>query len=207
MPWRPVDPRRRSPDCRLPRNPDVLFCEPKRQSYTAHPPFALARYPATLWRLCQTPTPRRLLFSMRSRCSSSNGSTVLHGVLRHVCPHCAQSGEMASWPDACLLEHLGAYNEKRNLGLLLLICVAAFGQHCDGPHGGGGHAALGGGHIPSRGPALARASAPARVSSLGQDSRSATENHLKVDRRGHPNVQRDDARIYEDPDHIGWYLG
>ena len=87
---------------------------------------------------------------------------------------------------------------KRIIGLSVLVCVAAFGQqHGGGSHGGGGsHAAVGGGHIPARGPAPARASAPARVSNpaRGQESRPANENHVKVDKQGHPDVPHVDAR-------------
>ena len=79
---------------------------------------------------------------------------------------------------------------KRVIGLSVLICVAAFGQqHGGGSHGGGSHAAVGGGHIPARGPAPARASAPARA-----ESRPTTENHVKVDKQGHPDVPHVDAK-------------
>jgi len=83
---------------------------------------------------------------------------------------------------------------KRIIGLSVLICVAAFGQHAGGggSHrggGGGSHAAVDGGHIPAHGPAAARASAPARAA-----SKPATENHLKVDKQGHPDVPHVDAK-------------
>ena len=89
---------------------------------------------------------------------------------------------------------------KLTIGLSVLFCVAAFGQHGDShggaghPAAGGGHSAVGGGHIPARGPA--RASAPARTSTPArhQDSRAVTENHVKVDRQGHPDVPHVDAK-------------
>jgi hypothetical protein len=90
---------------------------------------------------------------------------------------------------------------KRILGLSLLFCAVAFGQHGDS-HGGAGHSAVGGdhsvggGHIPERGPAPARASAPVRTSTpaRNQDSKAVTENHVKVDRQGHPDVPHVDAK-------------
>jgi hypothetical protein len=85
---------------------------------------------------------------------------------------------------------------KRILGLSVLICVAAFGQHEGGSHGEGSHPAVGGGHIPSRGPAPARASAPAHTLTpvRAQDSRAVNENHVKVDKQGHPDVPHVDAK-------------
>jgi hypothetical protein len=78
---------------------------------------------------------------------------------------------------------------KRIIGLSVFICVAAYGQH-GAAHGGGGHPAVGGGHIPAHGPAPARASAPARA----QQSGGAAENHSRVDKQGHPDVPHVDAR-------------
>jgi hypothetical protein len=85
---------------------------------------------------------------------------------------------------------------KKATGLSVLICTAAFGQHSGEPHGGGSHPAVGGGHIPAHGPTPARAAAPARSSTpaRAQDSRSASENHVAVDRQGHPDVPHVDAR-------------
>ena len=75
--------------------------------------------------------------------------------------------------------------------LSILICATAFAQRGEQSHAGGGRpAAVGGGHIPAHGPAAARASAPAR----GQQQAAATENHVKADRNGHPNVPHVDAR-------------
>lgn len=80
---------------------------------------------------------------------------------------------------------------KTIIGLSILICATAFAQHSGNSHGGGGHsAAVGGGHIPSHGPAPARASSSAR----GQQHAAATENHVKVDKKGHPDVPHVDAR-------------
>jgi len=94
---------------------------------------------------------------------------------------------------------LGAYFEvhtkmKRIIGLSLLFCVAAFAQRGGESRGGGHPAAVGGGHIPARGPAAARASKPARASAPARAEKSATENHVKVDRNGHPDVPHVDAR-------------
>jgi hypothetical protein len=89
---------------------------------------------------------------------------------------------------------------KKIIGLLLMMCVAAFAQQDKGggkqPQRGGHAAAVGGGHIPARGPAPARAAAPARASSpaRGQQPAAATENHVKVDQKGHPNVPHVDAK-------------
>ncbi len=91
---------------------------------------------------------------------------------------------------------------KLTIGLSVLFCVAAFGQRGDShggdghPAAGGSHSGVGGGHIPARGPAPARAAAPARTSTPAhnQDSRAVTENHVKVDTQGHPDVPHVDAR-------------
>jgi hypothetical protein len=55
------------------------------------------------------------------------------------------------------------------------------------PHGGS-RPAVGGGHIPARGPAPARASQPARASTPDRGQQPATENRIAVDQRGHPEV-------------------
>jgi hypothetical protein len=74
---------------------------------------------------------------------------------------------------------------KKLIGLSVLICLVAFAQKGHGVGSGGGHgAAFGGGHIPAHGPAPARAS----NSSRGQQGNPATENHVAVDRRGHPDL-------------------
>jgi len=78
----------------------------------------------------------------------------------------------------------------------VLICAAAFaqrgGEQRGGEQRGGGHPAVGGGHVPAHGPAPARASTSARPSP--QAGRPATENHVKVDSHGHPDVPHVDAR-------------
>src|ERR1039458_7034158 len=81
---------------------------------------------------------------------------------------------------------------KKIIGLSVLICLVAFAQSRGGGGGsrGGGHAAVGGGHIPAHGPAPARASKPAR----GQERAAATENHVAMDRKGHPGVPHVDAK-------------
>jgi hypothetical protein len=75
---------------------------------------------------------------------------------------------------------------KKIIGLALLLCVAAFAQEKgrSGQSHGGHPAAVGGGHIPARGPAPAKASRPAR----GQQPAAATENHVAMDRQGHPEL-------------------
>ena len=82
---------------------------------------------------------------------------------------------------------------KRIIGLALLICVAAFAQEKSRggqSHGAGHPAEVGGGHIPAHGPAPAKASKPARAATAarGQQSTAATENHIAVDKKGHPEV-------------------
>ena len=82
---------------------------------------------------------------------------------------------------------------KKIIGLSVLICVVAFAQEKGrggAPRGGGPPAAVGGGHIPARGPAPAQASRPARASTpaRGQQPNAAVENHVAVDKKGHPDV-------------------
>ena len=79
---------------------------------------------------------------------------------------------------------------KKIIGLSVLICVAAFAQRGGEKSGGGHPAAVGSGHIPDRGPAPAAAAKPSR----GQQPAAAAENHVKVDRKGHPNVPHVDAK-------------
>jgi hypothetical protein len=76
------------------------------------------------------------------------------------------------------------------------MCSAAFVQAKvnGGEPRGGGHAAVGGGHIPARGPAPARASSPARASAPARGQQPAAENHIAVDRKGHPEVPHVDAK-------------
>ena len=80
---------------------------------------------------------------------------------------------------------------KKLLMLSVMLCVAAFAQErgkSEAPRGGGGHpAAVGGGHIPARGPAAATVSKSGRPSK-GQESRSGNENRLAVDKKGHPEL-------------------
>jgi hypothetical protein len=89
-------------------------------------------------------------------------------------------------------------NMKTLIGLSVVICVAAFAQRGGESRGGGGtpqgggHAAVGGGHIPAHGPAPAKAAKPARAPA--QAAQPATENHVKVDKQGHPDVPHVDAR-------------
>jgi hypothetical protein len=82
--------------------------------------------------------------------------------------------------------------KKTIVGLSILMCAAAFVQaKGNGQEPRGGHpAAVGGGHIPARGPAPARASNSTRASApaRGQHPVTATENRIAVDQRGHPEV-------------------
>ena len=72
---------------------------------------------------------------------------------------------------------------KKTIGLSVLICVAVFAQK----KGGGGHPAeVGGGHVPARGPAPARASRP--------QQHVPAENRIPADRKGHPELPHVHAR-------------
>lgn len=75
------------------------------------------------------------------------------------------------------------------LVITLLLCVAAFADEHGrgGTARGGGHASVGGGHIPAHGPAPARA-AKAGAPVRGQQPTSDRENHISADRQGHPEV-------------------
>jgi hypothetical protein len=73
--------------------------------------------------------------------------------------------------------------------------VAAFAQNqnkgAGGQQRGGGRpAAVGGGHVPARGPAPTKASAPARA----QAPAAATENHIAVHQKGHPDLPHVDVK-------------
>jgi hypothetical protein len=75
---------------------------------------------------------------------------------------------------------------KTLVGLLVLTCVAAYAQdkgRGGEQRGGGRPAQVGGGHIPARGPAPAKAS-PAR----SQHAPAAAENRIAVDKKGHPEA-------------------
>lgn len=74
------------------------------------------------------------------------------------------------------------------IGLAFFVCVAAVAQHEGGRGGGGGRAEVGGGHIPARGPAPSRNSRPNAAPA------QRTENHIAVDRQGHPDVPHVHAR-------------
>lgn len=96
-----------------------------------------------------------------------------------------------------------------------LISMAALGGLAQQRGGGGGaargggggqqrNAAVGGGHVPARGPAPAKAAPAARsqpsnaaratVPARAQTDNRATENHVTVDRQGHPDVPHVDAK-------------
>jgi hypothetical protein len=62
------------------------------------------------------------------------------------------------------------------MGLSVLICVAALAK---------GKPAVGGGYIPARGPAPARAP---RASTPARDQQPIPANHIAVDQKGHPDV-------------------
>ena len=78
---------------------------------------------------------------------------------------------------------------KNAVGLSVLICLAAFAQDRQS-------AAVGGGHIPARGPASVKAAEPAQASTPahGQQNTARAENFIAVDEKGHPNVPHVDAK-------------
>jgi hypothetical protein len=75
------------------------------------------------------------------------------------------------------------------MGLSALICLAALAQDNQ-------PAAVGGGHLPAHGPALAKAGEPMRVpaSAPGRRSGARSSNFIAEDEKGHPNVPHVDAR-------------
>ncbi len=75
---------------------------------------------------------------------------------------------------------------KKILVFSILICAAAFAQD----RKQGGHPAVGGGHVPARGPEPMRVPAPARA----PQAAPATENHIRADQKGHPEVPHVDAK-------------
>ena len=79
----------------------------------------------------------------------------------------------------------GEVNVKKTIGLFVLVCVTAFAQGR-----GGRPAEVGGGHIPARGPAPAKVSAPSRAATAarGQQPAVANANRIAVDKKGHPDV-------------------
>ena len=78
---------------------------------------------------------------------------------------------------------------KRIIGLSVFVCLAASAQDKE-------PAAVGGGHIPARGPAPAKAAAPAPASTpaQGQPNTVRAGNFIAADEKGHPNVPHVDAR-------------
>jgi hypothetical protein len=78
---------------------------------------------------------------------------------------------------------------NRIIGLSVLICLVAFAQDKQ-------PAAVGGGHIPARGPAAAKAAEPARASlpAPGQQRTARAEHFIAVDEKGHPNLPHVDAK-------------
>ncbi len=81
---------------------------------------------------------------------------------------------------------------KKIIGLSILVCAAAFAQdrgrggeqHGGGQHGGG-HPEVGGGHLPAHGPAPAK---PMRAPAPERNRQPAPENHIAVDKKGHPEL-------------------
>jgi hypothetical protein len=73
---------------------------------------------------------------------------------------------------------------KAMIGLSVLICLAAFGQDKE-------PAAVGGGHIPARGPVPAR---PCAAPQAATPSAFTVNNVMAADEKGHPNVPHVDAR-------------
>ena len=91
---------------------------------------------------------------------------------------------------------------KKVIGLSVLLCVVAFAQDKGrgGEKGGGSRPAVGGGHVPARGPTPAIASKPAASrpqqapAGRAQQPTAAPQNHVAVDRQGHPGVPHVDAK-------------
>jgi hypothetical protein len=82
---------------------------------------------------------------------------------------------------------------KKIIGLSVLICLASFAQdkgRGGQSQGGGRPAAVGGGHIPARGPAPARPSQQARPATpvRGQQAPAVPENRIRADQKGHPEL-------------------
>jgi len=90
--------------------------------------------------------------------------------------------------------HLKGHVMKAIIGLSVLMCAAALAQdrgHSDKQNQRGGRPAeVGGGHIPARGPAPARASKPSPMPSANRSQEPAAQpqNRITVDRAGHPDV-------------------
>src|SRR5665213_859219 len=83
----------------------------------------------------------------------------------------------------------------------LLICTTGSAQEKGreerggAARGGGRSAEVGGGHIPPRGPAPARAARPAPApAARAQQASPVNENHVAQDRKGHPQVPHVDVR-------------
>jgi hypothetical protein len=78
---------------------------------------------------------------------------------------------------------------KKSVGLSVLICLAAFAQEKQPP------AAVGGGHIPARGPASAKpCTAQAATPAPGRQPGATTPNFIAVDEKGHPYVPHVDVK-------------
>src|ERR1035438_9443891 len=83
---------------------------------------------------------------------------------------------------------------KKIIGLSVLICLASFAQdrgRGGQSQGGGRPAAVGGGHIPARGPAPAPPSQQARPATQvrGQQAPAVPENRIRADQKGHPRSE------------------
>jgi hypothetical protein len=83
---------------------------------------------------------------------------------------------------------------KTIIGLSILISVAAFAQD-QGRGGnqnqrGGRPAEVGGGHVPTRGPAPAQASRPSPMPAAARTQQPAAQpqNRIAIDQRGHPDT-------------------
>src|ERR1017187_2898575 len=103
------------------------------------------------------------------------------------------SGEPVRWPSACKTPTEECTKVKKIIGVSVFICLASFAQkkgRGGQSQGGGRPAAVGGGHIPARGPAPAQPSQQARPATpvRGQQAPAVPENRIRADQKGHPEL-------------------
>src|ERR1017187_6764941 len=100
------------------------------------------------------------------------------------------SGEPVRWPRACKTLTEECTKVKKIIALSVLICLASFAQEKGRggqPQGGGRPAAVGGGHIPARGPAPAQPSRRRRPAtpSCGEPAPAVPETRIRADQKRH----------------------